>query len=98
MSTSCESNIYLIGNVVRMTARFTASGTATDPVPTPVCTVKAPSGATSTPSVTKAATGIYHADFTPTEAGTHTYRWAGEGVAKAASEATFLTTASKVSA
>ena len=90
------SNIYLIGNVVRLTANFSVAGTATDPSPAPVCTVKAPGGGTSTPSVTKSATGVYFADFTPTEAGLHTYRWAGEGTAKSAAETTFFATPSKV--
>ncbi len=90
------SNIYLIGNVVRLTASFSVAGTATDPVPAPVCTVREPDGGTATPVVTKTTTGAYYADFTPSKPGPHIYRWAGEGAAKAASETTFFATPSKV--
>jgi hypothetical protein len=92
------SNIYLIGNVVRMTAAFSVAGTATDPSPVPVCTVRTPSGGSATPAVSKSATGAYFADFTPAESGLHSYRWAGEGTAKSASEATFFATPSRVTA
>lgn len=93
---SDSTNIYLIGNVVRMTARFTVAGSAIDPVPTPVCSVKDPKGQITTPQVTKDSTGVYRADFTPTRLGKHTYRWAGEGDAKAAAETVFLTRKSEV--
>lgn len=82
-------NHYMLGNVIRLTATFTVSSVATDPSPTPVCTVKLPDETTSTPSVTRTATGIYTADFTSTQAGKHSYRWAGEGSAKAAAEGSF---------
>jgi hypothetical protein len=92
------SNIYLIGNVIRLTASFTVSGTATDPSPTPVCTVREPDGATATPTVTKTATGAFYADYTPSKPGAHIYRWAGEGTAKSAAETTFFATPSRVTA
>ena len=80
---------YMLGNVIRLTATFTVSGVNTDPSPTPVCTVKLPNGSTSTPTVSKSATGIYTADLTSSQSGRHVFRWTGEGAAKAAAEGTF---------
>ena len=42
------------------------------------------------------ATGDYHADFVPTLAGVHYYRWEGTGAAVAASESFFYVAQSSV--
>lgn len=78
-----------IGDRVRLTATFQdLDEVATDPT-TVVCTVKAPSGPTSTPSVTRVAEGEYIADVDVTEAGLWRYRWAGTGDLVAAEEGEF---------
>lgn len=49
-------------------------------------TVKAPSGTTSTPSVSHDGTGEYSATVEMTAAGTWLYRWLATGTVKAADE------------
>ena len=82
-------NEYLPGQKVRISASFTNSaGTEADPSDV-ILTVKAPTGVTSTPTVSRDSTGIYHADVTLNSAGQWHYRWTGSGVIVAAGE-TFL--------
>jgi hypothetical protein len=40
-------------------------------------------------SVIKDATGVYHCDYLPPNAGTYSYQWRGTGAVVAAQEATF---------
>ena len=94
------ANTYDIGDLVRITSAFTTqAGTAVDPS-TVTARVKDPSGTTTVftypASVAKDATGDYHADFVPTLAGVHYYRWEGTGSAVAASEAFFYVQASNI--
>ena len=71
--------LYLISTTVRVTATFkNLAGTNADPTSV-VCTVKDPGGATTTPSVTPGATGIYYADITLDEVGTWYVEWQGTG-------------------
>ena len=82
-----------IGDLVRVSATFTVSGTATDPA-TVTLKVRDPSGTTTTytygaATVTKDSTGAYHRDVSATTAGRWLYRWEGTGTAQAAEEAAF---------
>ena len=94
------ANTYDIGDLVRITSAFTTqAGTAVDPS-TVTARVKDPSGTTTVftypATVTKDSTGNFHADFVPTLAGVHYYRWEGTGAAVAASESFFYVAQSSV--
>lgn len=82
-----------VGDLVRVSAEFTVSGTATDPS-TVTLKVKDPSGTTATytyagSTVTKAGTGSYYKDVSASTAGRWLYRWEGTGTAQAAEESAF---------
>lgn len=84
------TNIYDIGDLVRVTGTFTVSGTATDPT-TVVCKIQDPSGnevtyTYSLGEVTKSATGIFYKDVAIDESGVWYYRWIGTGACVAGGE------------
>lgn len=62
---------------VRLTATFTSDGAAA--AATVVCTHRKPSGADTTVTTSGGGTGIYIADVTLDQIGTHTIRFAGTG-------------------
>jgi len=67
---------YVATTLIRTTATFrTVAGVLSNT--TAVCTVKAPDGTTSAPSVTNDSTGVYHADVTLDQAGTWYIEWQG---------------------
>lgn len=81
-------NRYSVGQQIKLSVAFT------DPTQTPpaavdpgavTCRVLDPQGQTTTPAVTKDATGSYHAMFTPTAEGIHFYRFEGTAPWQAAS-------------
>lgn len=94
-----HENVYDIGDVVRLTGTFTdIAGAAVDPGAV-VFKLLDPAGAVTTFSggqVIKDAVGIYHADATPSEAGTHVYRVEGTGANAAAAENRFKVRRSRV--
>lgn len=76
-----------IGDAPTLSWALYSDAAKTTPVDaTVVLTVKAPSGATSTPSVNHDGTGEYSATVEMTTAGTWTYRWSATGTIKAADE------------
>jgi hypothetical protein len=82
-------NRYTVGTRVRLTCTFKVGATPTDPT-AQVCIVEEPDADQEEPTVVKDSTGVYHADFTPTQKGEHIYRWVGTGACEAASEASFM--------
>lgn len=81
------SEIYDIGDRVTLTANFTDAGAPVEPT-TVTCSVRSPSGTTTSPSVTNAS-GTYSAEIEPDEHGAWAYRFAGTGTYVAAEEGTF---------
>lgn len=76
---------YIVTTQIRTTATFrTLLGALSNT--TAVCSVKAPDGTVSTPSVTNDSTGVYHADVTLDQAGTWYVEWQGSGTVIAASD------------
>lgn len=95
------ANGILIGSLVRLAAAWrvpaTPQGTLTDPT-TVTLTIRLPDGsqvvsayggATAAGTITKDATGLYHADYLPLTEGEHRWRWAGTGAAHAPDEGKF---------
>ena len=67
---------YIVTTQIRTTATFrTLAGALSNT--TAVCSVKAPDGTISTPSVTNDSTGVYSADVTLDQAGTWYIEWQG---------------------
>ena len=94
------ANAYIIGNIIKVSAAFTVSGTATDPT-TVTCRVKDPIGNTTVytfagGTVTKDSTGNYHVNVTMDIAGNYYIRWEGTGTAAADAEETVMITPSNV--
>lgn len=88
------ANAYTLGDSIRLSAAFTNSGgNAVDPGSV-VCTVRKPSGSTTTPSVTKDSTGNYHSDVDLDAVGEWFYRFEGLTSNKAAAEQRFIVKAS----
>src|SRR5690242_12498095 len=91
-------NDYSVGDLIRLSVSFTdSSDQAADPT-TVTCLVKRryqlPPVTTSTytyagGTVTKASTGSYYVDFTPTTEGIWDYRWVATGTVVAADEGAF---------
>lgn len=78
--------VYVVQTRIRTRATFQdIAGTDTNPT-TVVCTVRAPDGTTSTPSVTRTATGVYIADVTLSAAGSWRIEWQGTGALIAAGD------------
>lgn len=72
-------SVYIVTTQVRLTGTFRdLAGVLANPTAV-VCTVEAPDGTTSTPSVTNSGTGIYYADVTLSQAGTWKVEWQGTG-------------------
>jgi hypothetical protein len=77
---------YIVTTQIRATATFrTPDGSLSNT--TAVCTVKAPDGTTTTPSVTNDSTGVYHADITLDQAGSWRIEWQGSVTVIAAGDA-----------
>ncbi len=77
---------YNVGDMRRLTATCTVSGTNTDPT-TLTLVVKTPSGTATSytysgAQLTKSATGIYYYDLSFTEAGRWKYQWKATGAVK----------------
>lgn len=86
---------YIVTTQIRTTATFrTLAGALSDT--TAVCSVKAPDGTTSTPSVTHDSTGVYSADVTLDQAGTWYIEWQGSGTVIAAGDTAIAVRASYV--
>lgn len=77
---------YEVGDMRRLSAAFTVSGTATNPT-TITLLVKPPSGVLATytyaSDITRDSTGNYHYDLTFDAAGYWLYQWYGTGTVKA---------------
>lgn len=86
------ANSYANGSIIRLLAQIKDVNQALTDATTVVITVTLPDASTSTPSVTHDGTGLYHADFTTTQAGTHTYKSVSTGVVTVGSN-TFTVTA-----
>lgn len=89
--TDPRSDWFDIGDVVTLPATFRRKATRAliDP-DTVVCTVQAPDGTQTAPSVVHDSTGVYHAVITPDQAGIWRVRWVGTGDAAAAEPWHFL--------
>jgi len=84
------NNVYALNSVVRITATFAVSGSATDPTAITM-KVKNPAGTVATytyalSEITKSATGIYYKDVSVTSSGTWYYSMTGTGTCAAAAE------------
>lgn len=67
---------YVVTTQIRVTGTFRSlAGALADT--TAVCTVKAPDGTITTPSVVHDSTGVYHADITLDQAGMWYIEWQG---------------------
>lgn len=88
-------NVYQVGDLVHIYATFTNSaGVVTDPTTVTLLVKLRYIGPTMTytyagTTVTKASTGVYYVDFTPTAEGIWDYRWVGTGTVQAAIEGAF---------
>ncbi len=87
------ANQYDKGDLIRLSAAFTVSGTPTDPT-TVTFKVKTPSGTTTTytyalAQITKDSTGNYHKDISASEAGFWYCRMEGTGTVESADEISF---------
>jgi hypothetical protein len=86
---------YDRGDLVRITATFTAGGVNTDPSAVYLY-LRAPDGTLTTlqygvdAAVVKTSTGVYRYDYSATSKGDVYYRWAGTGAAQAADQGTFF--------
>lgn len=83
------SNVYDIGDGIRLSATFTVNAVATNPT-TVTVTLTDPSGNATAPTTTNDGTGAYHADVLLDEAGKWYYRFVGTGAVIAASQADFF--------
>lgn len=88
-------NAYDIGDLVRCTGTFAASGSNVNPAAV-MFKVKKPSGTVVTytygtdAALVRDSTGVYHVDVDATEAGEWTYRFWSTGTGQAAAEGQFL--------
>lgn len=84
---------YLVGQQIRITVRFAASDTLTDPTAI-IFKFKKPNGTITTythgtdAQLVKDSTGIYHVDLTLDAEGEWAYRWEGTGALVAADQRT----------
>lgn len=97
------SNAYDVGDLVRVTGRFTtAAGALLDPTVV-LCQVLTPAGVKTTytygvdPQVVKDSPGdgVYHLDISITAQGAWFYRWYSTGTGQAAGEEVFTALPSK---
>ena len=70
---------YDLGDIVPLGITITNAAGAPANATAVVCTVTAPDGTSSTPTVTTSSTGLYDADFTPSQFGRHVVRWVATG-------------------
>jgi hypothetical protein len=90
-------NVYVKGNLVRVSASFTnEAGAALDPTVVK-CVVLEPGDVLATTytygtdvAVVKDSTGHYHLDIDADEAGEWRYRWYSTGTGQSASEGLFM--------
>ena len=83
-----SANEYDIGDLIELTANFTDLADAPSFPTSVVCTVRAPSGTTSSPGVT--GSGPYTAEIAPNEHGTWWYAFDGGPDVKASGENWFV--------
>lgn len=93
-------NQYMLGTTVRLSLTFTENGAGNNPT-TSSLEVRAPDGTTTNPALSSDGAGVYHSDYTPTQAGVHYYYATGTGFtglpsAAVAQESSFFITDSKV--
>jgi len=88
-----DTNVYDIGDEVRVMGNFTAEDGITPADPTDVeCRVRRPDGTIADyngTQVIRDAEGGYHVDVVIDQWGTWFYRWVGTGALNAAGEETF---------
>lgn len=88
-------NAYDIGDMVRCTGTFTASGSSVNPAAI-MFKVKTPAGVVTTytygtdAALVRDATGVYHVDVSVAEAGEYVYRFWSTGTGQAAAEGQFV--------
>ena len=88
---------YIVTTQIRTTATFrTLAGALSNT--TAVCSVKAPNGTITTPSVTNDSTGMYSADVTLDQAGTWYIEWQGSVTVIAAGDTAIRVRSSYVDA
>lgn len=88
---------YIVTTQIRTTGTFrTLAGALSNT--TAVCTVKAPDGTTTTPTVVNDSTGVYHSDITLDQVGTWYIEWQGSGTVVAAGDQAISVRASYVDA
>lgn len=85
------ANTYANGSVVRCLVQIKDVNQTLIDATTVVVTITLPDVSTSTPSVVHDSVGNYHADFTTTQTGVHTYKSVSTGVVTVGS-ATFTVT------
>ena len=83
-----------VGAKVTLQCVFTKAGQPTDT--TAALTLVSPTGASTTPTVTRTALGTYQATVTATVNGTWRWRWVGTGAVEAVHEGSFGISKSKV--
>lgn len=80
---------YVIGTLVELTGIFSdLAGNIVTPDHV-ICTVKHPTGETSTPDVSSTSQGVYTAQITPSQKGSYQYKIAGTGNVQTAAIGTF---------
>ena len=82
------SNVYDIGDGIRLTGSFSVDDTPTNPT-TIVVTLTDPSGNSGTSAPSNSGTGEYYEDIVVDEPGSWHYRYVGTGAVVAASEGHF---------
>ena len=86
---------YDIGDLVRCTGTFAASGSNVNPTAV-MFKVKTPAGVVTTytygtdAALVRDSTGVYHVDVSVAEAGEYVYRFWSTGTGQAASEGKFV--------
>lgn len=86
---------YDRGDLIRLTATFTVNSVNTDPASV-VLYLRQPDGELTTltygidQEIVKSSTGVYRYDYSASDAGNVSYRWAGTGAAQAADQSVFF--------
>ncbi len=90
------ANIYDVGDISRVSSTFkNSTGTPTDPT-TITFKLLTPDGMTTTyvyatdAQLVKESTGVYHVDWSCTQAGLHVYGFIGTGTVQTAEDSSFL--------
>ncbi|WP_068925026.1 phage head-tail connector protein [Planobispora rosea] len=76
---------YAYGSAVRLTQEVRSGGELVDPASITL-TIRLPDGTTTSPTPVNDSVGVYHYDYTPTQAGRHIARWVTTGPVGAAEE------------